>query len=221
MNHMILLLLLLTSTACASSSETRNASVQATVDSLRSLAASVSVNDTFSVQKARAEHSPIAPAFGLLGVLVEATASSMSDNSKAESFSPSLAKYSPGDTLAESLKKHLSQSRHFNQLQMENGRLKESVPPSHGHFTVVLEQWGLRPCLGGGGSEDMQAVVQLEGKLYLPGSDKVVWEREETSLDQTCHLYSAFQSESRLLTESLTRAIDSAAGKLVNEMLYP
>ena len=85
-------------------------------------------------------------------------------------------------------------------------------------FKETIEEWGLRLCSG---EENVRVDFDLHAQLVLLQNNTTVWERDELFMEGPCRPLSDFRSDGELLRASLTRATETLAGKIANEIAFP
>jgi hypothetical protein len=211
-------LALLTLPACASTLDGPQA--KTTIDKLQALRVDVQQEEDFSVKKSRGQMSPVGLMFGLIGAGIEAAYRSASDSNLADTFAPALKTFNVKQVLEGKLQEQFVQSKRFATVSVDmNGA--PSSGSSEGLLTVEMEEWGLRPCLAGQSDERMQVVVKAEGTLKSLPDKSILWSKEETHIEQDCHLLEKFRDEPGLLSSTFSRSFEGLAGKIANDILYP
>ena len=216
----VIVAFVLIAVGCTSTSGTRVPLQKSTIDSIQMITVDVQKEEDFTVIKAREQKSHAgAMMFGLLGAAVEHAAAASSDRGFRNDVLPMLGDYPVDVIFEDKLKEILINSNRFAKVEsFVNGKVSSSTSAT---LSIALKEWGLRPCVGGGTTEQLQVGLHIEGKLRKQDSEDPVWERDELYLSHECHRLKDYRTQENLLRNSLSRSVTDLAGKTANEILYP
>ncbi len=90
-----------------------------------------------------------------------------------------------------------------------------------GMLTVTIKQWGVRRCASAVRDDKVQAGLLYHGRIAEVGKAQALWERDELYLDGECYSLDELGTKGLLLQTILSRALENASGKFVNEVRFP
>jgi hypothetical protein len=223
---MLFLIFAIIPSSCTSTTGTRIQMNQASLSKVRTLGIVIKQQEDFSVRMSRDRTTNTGAAFfGLVGVGVENAVRASNDSEHTQRLKSGIERFDPSKKLGESLKARLEASRQFDNVEYLSAE-KEDANKSASYdaiLEVTLGEWGLRLCIGYGEADRgrLQAALELSSRLF-PTKDAgaSIWERNEIHMEGTCHVMEELKSEERLL-KALSRAVDRAAGRTANEILFP
>jgi hypothetical protein len=162
---------------------------------------------------------------GLIGFGIESAARTSTDSEHEKRLMSALGHFDPVMEMTKRLRFNLESCKRFRQISLIDGNnASDSEAKSCDVILeVTIREWGLRLCLGAseGGLERLQAALVLHARLFPPKQDKALWERDEVYLEGTCRPVQAYESEATLLSDVLQRSINTVAGRITNEILFP
>ncbi len=158
--------------------------------------------------------------FGLVGAAVEAGYKSSQDSGHADTLLTAVGKFDPAHESAVALRDRFAAAHVFPTVAIvasDNRREAESVG-FDALFQQTIEEWGLRLC---GGEDRVRVELDVHSRLVTLPEGTVKWERDELMIDGACRPISEFQADPELLRSSLKSAIETLAGRTVNEIAFP
>lgn len=158
--------------------------------------------------------------FGLVGAAVEAGYKSSQDSSHADTLLSAVGKFDPAHESAVALRDRFVAAHVFQTVEIvasDNRRAAESAG-FDALFQQTIEEWGLRLC---GGEDRVRVELDVQSRLVTLPEGAVKWERDELMIDGACRPISEFQADPELLRSSMKSAIETLAGRTVNEIAFP
>jgi len=212
--------------SCTSTTGTHVQLNQTAVSKIHSVGVVVKKEEEFSVRLSREKMTDAGAAFfGLVGVGIEAGARASTDSRYRERLKPALGDFDPVAALGERARQTLAACERFAQVQClpADNPTNDRTEAYDGILEITLLQWGMRPCLGPGGAEreEVQAALNLHSRMILTRDKTTIWDRDELYLEGTCHSIEQLSSHGTLLRDALMRAVNAAAGRITNEILFP
>lgn len=158
--------------------------------------------------------------FGLVGAAVEAGYKSSKDSGHADTLLSAVRNFDPAHESAVALRDRFAAAHVFQTVEIaasDNRRAAESAG-FDALFQQTIEEWGLRLC----GAEDRVRVeLDVHSRLVTLPEGAVRWERDELMMDGACRPISEFQADPEVLRSSVKSAIETLAGRTVNEIAFP
>ncbi len=210
--------------SCTTTSGTRSSLSPSALATIKTMAIIANQHEDFSVRLSREKSTATGAAlFGLVGAGVEAGVRSSRDASLTNELRSRLGDYDLETTLAERLRTHMQAAGTFKSvLTIKKGELAASERQQFDSvLTVDIRQWGLRLCPGAASVDSVQGGLNVHSEMNVGESTKPVWERNELYLDAECHPIGDFRMQDTLLRDTLLRATDDFARRLVNEIVFP
>lgn len=158
--------------------------------------------------------------FGLVGAAVEAGYKSSKDSGHADSLLSAVRNFDPAHESAVALRDRFAAAHVFQMVEIvasDNRRAAESAG-FDALFQQTIEEWGLRLC---GGEDHVRVELDVHMRLVTLPAGAVKWERDELMIDGICRPISEFQADPEVLRSSLKSAIETLAGRTVNEIAFP
>lgn len=158
--------------------------------------------------------------FGLVGAAVEAGYKSSKDSGHAENLLSAVRNFDPAHESAVSLRDRFAAAHVFQAVEIvpsDNRRAAESAG-FDALFQQTIEEWGLRLC---GGEDRVRVELDVHSRLVTLPAGTVKWERDELMMDGACRPISEFQADPEVLRSSVKSAIETLAGRTVNEIAFP
>lgn len=206
-------------TACTAKTGTTRLPTADELARAKSIAVSVQVAESFSVRQSREDDTNTGAAmFGLVGVLVESGVRAGQDASSAKSVAGGLGDFDPKAALAERIVAAFKDARAAG-VTSDPSRAALQQQGFDSVLEVTIREWGLRLC-NGAGPQTVQGGYAVEARLRMLDSSELIWQRTDLYLDRECQSVEAFQS-AELLRSVLARGVDSAAKRIVNDILFP
>jgi len=209
--------------SCMATTGTTTSLSQTKLQEIKELGIVTTTNEEFSVRLSRHEKTNIGGAlFGLVGAMVEAGTRSYADGKRETELSRYLDNYDVAKVLSERLYTHMESAKAFNVVKDVNTEVSKDLKGMgiDSALKVTVNEWGLRLCPDAL-AEQVQAIYNIHGKLLRLDDESVVWEHNELYLDGECRPFADFRSTQGLLQTVLSRAADSVAARIANDILFP
>lgn len=207
--------------SCVSTTGTKTSGTAKELETIRRAGIIVESRHPLSVRLARDGRTDTGLAlFGLVGAAVEAGYKSSNDSGRAENFVGVLGVFDPAQETAVALREKFEAAKMIPEVEIvkiDDGRLSRGQE-FHALFKENIEEWGLRLC---GGEDRVRVALDVHMRLIALPNESVIWERDEFFMDGACRPISEFQADRELLRTSLKSAIETLAGKTVNEIMFP
>lgn len=158
--------------------------------------------------------------FGLVGAAVEAGYKLSKDSGHADNLLGAVRNFDPAHESAIALRDRFAAAHVFQTVAIvasDNRRTAQSEG-FDALFQQTIEEWGLRLC---GGEDRVRVELDVHMRLVTLPEGAVKWERDELMIDGICRPISEFQADPELLRNSLKSAIETLAGRTVNEIAFP
>lgn len=158
--------------------------------------------------------------FGLVGAAVEAGYKSSKDSGHADNLLTAIGNFDPAHESAVALRDRFAAAHVFQSVAIvtsDNRRAAQS-DGFDALFHQTIEEWGLRLC---GGEDRVRVELDVHMRLMTLPEGAVRWERDELMIDGVCRPISEFQADPELLRTSLKSALNTLAGRTVNEIAFP
>jgi hypothetical protein len=207
--------------SCSTTTGIKTSLAPSELSKLRKAGILVESGTPFSVRVARDKLTNTgAVLFGLIGVGIEAGYKASKDTDYEKEINHLLGDFDPVKDSATALHQKFSAGKVFptvEVVQTDNARvLKEQGFDSV--FKETIEEWGLRLCSG---EENVQVGFDIHAQLVSLQNNTKVWERDALFMEGPCRPLSDFRADKELLRASLTRATESLAGRIVNDIAFP
>lgn len=207
--------------SCSATTGTKTSLAPSELSKFRKAGILVESETPFSVRVARDKMTNTgAVLFGLIGAGVEAAYKASKDTGYEEEIHHLLGDFDSRKDSTTALQQSFIAGKVFQTVeivQTDDARaLKEQ-----GFDTVLketIEEWGLRLCSG---EENVQVGFDINAQLISLHNNTTVWERDELFMEGPCRPLSDFRTDKELLRTSLKRAVESLAGKIVNNIAFP
>ncbi len=158
--------------------------------------------------------------FGLVGAAVEAGYKSSKDSGHADSLLSAVRNFDPAHESAVALRDRFAAAQVFQTVEIvasDNRRAAESAG-FDALFQQTIEEWGLRLW---GGEDRVRVELDVHMRRGTLPEGAVKWERDELMIDGICRPISEFQADPELLRSSVKSALETLAGRTVNEIAFP
>lgn len=224
--------------SCSPTTGTRLSSSPPSLSGFTTLALTVSAQEGFSVRLVR-EQSPnagtvIAGVIGVLGgpagiavgLAVGSAMDSVSrriDGRSAERLAPYVNRLDPEKVFRDKILSEFNNDQPLPAVMVFAAGDQAAVQQggADGTLTVTIKQWGVRCCSSPGREEKVQAGLLYNGRIAEVGKSQPLWERDELYLDGECYSLDELDSKGALLQAIMSRALENASGKFVNEIRFP
>lgn len=145
------------------------------------------------------------------------------DGRSAERLEANLKRLDPERVFTDRLLKELNDEPSLPPVS-SFGAGNSAVAQGHvvdGLLTITIQQWGLRHCPSPDREEKVQAGLLYNGRISAFGKARPLWERDDLYLDGECYGLDQLDAKAGLLPMIVTRALENAAAKFVNEVRFP
>lgn len=221
LRNVICIAIVTTLLSCSTTTGTKTSLAPSELSKFKKAGILIESETPFSVRVARDQMTNTgAVLFGLIGAGVEAAYKASKDSGYEEEIHHLLGDFDPRKDSAVALQQSFIAGKVFQTVeivQADDARaLKEQ-----GFDTVLketIEEWGLRLCSG---EENVQVGLDINAQLVSLHNNTTVWERDELFMEGPCRPLSDFRTDKELLRTSLKRAVESLAGKIVNNIAFP
>jgi hypothetical protein len=207
--------------SCVSTTGTKKSGTANELGKIRRAGIIVESTRPLSVRLARDGRTDTGLAlFGLVGAAVEAGYNSSKDTGRAENVLGALGVFDPAQESAVALRENFEAAKMIPEVaivKMDDGHLSRGQG-FDALFKENIEEWGLRLC---GGEDRVRVALDVHMRLIALPNESVIWERDEFFMDGACRPIGEFQADRELLRTSLKSAIETLAGKTVNEIMFP
>jgi hypothetical protein len=207
--------------SCSTTTGTKTSLAPSELSKFRKAGILIEAETPFSVRVARDQMTNTgAVLFGLIGAGIEAAYNASKDTDYEEELHPLLGDFDPRKDSAMALHQSFIAGKVFQTVEIV--RTDDARALTEQGFDTVLketiEEWGLRLCAG---EEDVQVGLDINAQLVSLHNNTTVWERDELFMEGPCRPLSDFRTDKELLRTSLKRAVESLAGKIVNDIAFP
>lgn len=208
-------------TACVSTTGTKTSMTGPDLAQVKKAGVFVESPNPIAVRVARDNMTNTGAAlFGLVGAAVEAGYKSSKDSGHADNLLGAVHNFDPAHESAIALRDRFAAAHVFQTVAIvasDNRRAAQSEG-FDALFQQTIEEWGLRLC---GGEDRVRVELDVHMRLVTLPEGAVKWERDELMIDGICRPISEFQADPELLRTSLKSAIETLAGRTVNEIAFP
>lgn len=208
-------------TGCVATTGTKATMTGSDLAQIKKVGVFVASPHQISVRAARDKMTNTGAAlFGLVGAAVEAGYKSSKDSGHADTLLSAVRNFDPAHESAVSLRDRFAAAHVFQTVEIaasDNRRAAESAG-FDALFQQTIEEWGLRLC---GGEDRVRVELDVHMRLVTLPAGTVKWERDELMIDGICRPISEFQADPEVLRSSVKSAIETLAGRTVNEIAFP
>lgn len=210
--------------SCTTTTGTKSSLNQNTLSKINKIGITVKSENDFSVRLSRDKMTNVGTAlFGLVGLAVEAGVRAGTDQELENEFRPKVGNFNPAKHMNEKLLHYLQLAKVFRVVERVNVKDHSELKGKDfdAILNVAIKEWGLRLCVGTDKKEQLQAGIDIHGKVLLLEGGNTLWERNELYLDGECYSLEEIRSHDGIIENILDRAVDNLSGKIVNEIRFP